>query len=385
MTPDLPISQFAKAQQKLLSLCGRQFGRLSVQFHPELSPMGWHLGHCVFTDYYWIQQQLLGVSVPSKKLQSIYAPELLAKHRRGENLPEDRQLLIWAKKEQQKNNDLIRNFYEATLASHELMQNSFLLYFLIQHYGQHRETLHMILVQQLLSSPNKFTAQQPLRLTDPDPVIVTLPAGRYAIGGEQKAPCYDNEYPNHKVQMNAVAISNRLVSNGEYYAFMQDMGYQSSCYWSGVGWEWCKQYNITHPAYWRQDARKNWFGTDINGPYDLIVEAPVWGISYYEAQAFATWAGARLPHEYEWEAAKKSSLLEGAGQVWEWCINDFHPYEGFSAFPYIGYSVPYFDGSHYVLKGGSIYTENIIKRASFRNYYQPDKRHHFAGCRLVFT
>jgi len=121
----------------------------------------------------------------------------------------------------------------------------------------------------------------------------------------------------------------------------------------------------------------------------LPLPIPVWGINYHEAQAFANWASlhhgqTRLPHEYEWEAAKQSDCLKITGQVWEWCQNSFHPYVNFRAFPYDGYSMPYFDASHFVMKGASRYTENVIQRNSFRNYYQADKRHQFAGCRLVF-
>ena len=121
-----------------------------------------------------------------------------------------------------------------------------------------------------------------------------------------------------------------------------------------------------------------------HGPVDLAPTGSVYGISRYEAEAFAHWANARLPHEYEWETADRMKLLQNSGKVWEWCTNTLHPYTGFKAFPYEGYSVPYFDGTHYVLKGGSIYTQDVIHRPSFRNYYQSDKRHLFSGLRLVF-
>ena len=110
----------------------------------------------------------------------------------------------------------------------------------------------------------------------------------------------------------------------------------------------------------------------------------MYGISFHEAQAFSHWARARLPHEHEWEAAVKSEQLHNTGQVWEWCANTFHPYQGFSAFPYDEYSKPWFDDNHYVLRGASRHTRPEIRRASFRNFFNPDKRHIFAGLRLVF-
>ncbi|HKJ09285.1 MAG TPA: SUMF1/EgtB/PvdO family nonheme iron enzyme, partial [Gammaproteobacteria bacterium] len=111
---------------------------------------------------------------------------------------------------------------------------------------------------------------------------------------------------------------------------------------------------------------------------------PVLGINHHEASAYAAWAGAQLPHEYQWEAACRLGLLEHTGRAWEWCANTFHPYEGFESFPYREYSTPWLGGDHYTLKGGSLHTRPPVKRASFRNFYEPDKRHIFAGLRLVY-
>lgn len=123
---------------------------------------------------------------------------------------------------------------------------------------------------------------------------------------------------------------------------------------------------------------------DETGTRDLAADDPVSGVNHHEASAFARWAGARLPHEYEWESAARRRLLERSGAVWEWCANVFHPYIGFAAFPYEGYSVPYFDGRHFTLRGGSRLTQAPIRRPTFRNYYTAEKRHICAGIRLVF-
>ena len=108
------------------------------------------------------------------------------------------------------------------------------------------------------------------------------------------------------------------------------------------------------------------------------------GLSRFEAAAFARWAGGALPHEYQWEVARRRGVLDGVGAAWEWCANAFHPYPGFRAYPYREYSAPWYDGRHFALRGGGRYTEPEIKRASFRNYYTADCRHIFAGVRLLY-
>ena len=98
----------------------------------------------------------------------------------------------------------------------------------------------------------------------------------------------------------------------------------------------------------------------------------------------AAWADARLPHEFEWEAAADLGLLQNIGYVWEWCSNALSPYPGFQAFPYDRYSTPWFDDHHLVLRGGSLYTDPGLRRNSFRNFFEPHVRHHFGGLRLAF-
>ena len=377
------IEKLHSYQQKLLALCAGCGNDFNIQFHPDLSPVGWHLGHCVYTEIYWIRQRLLQLSVDDKILSSIYQPEYTRKNRRSAALPAYEQLHDWAETTQQGNGDLLRR-YHGRLINHRLMQNDFLLKFLIQHYAQHYETLMMVLLQRATQKVNNFSTPQVLQSLPPNATSRLLKRGHYPIGAQNHFLPYDNENPCREIELNDTMIADRPVSNGEYLSFMEAAGYQTRAFWSAAGWHWRQQHNIYHPEFWYQDSQQKWFGVDIKGPHPLSSEAPVWGLSYYEAQAYAKWAGARLPHEYEWEAAQQDGLLENSGRVWEWCHNSFHPYPGFKAFPYTGYSQPYFDGNHYVMKGGCRYTQKEIKRASFRNYYQADKRHQLAGLRLVF-
>ena len=368
-------------QQKVLDLCEKYSEDFNIQYHPDLSPLGWHLGHCVYTETHWIREQLLNISSPDQKLKSHYVPELANKSQRGEALPDHSELCQWAKERQQENLQLITNYQNSN--NHPLMQHDFLLHFLIQHYAQHFEVMHMILMQKGLQECVDFEVKQPLSSSELNISSVQLKAGRYNIGSQTDFLPYDNEYPAHEFQIDDINIAEQAVSNGEFLSFMEQSAYQNPEYWSQDGWRWKEKFDISCPEFWLRDNHQNWFGVDIDGPQDLEPAHPVWGLNHYEAQAFSNWSGSRLPHEYEWEAAKQNDCLKNTGEVWEWCQNSFHPYPEFEAFPYDGYSMPYFDGSHFVMKGTSRYTEYVIQRSSFRNYYQADKRHQFAGCRLV--
>ena len=386
--------QFSTYQQKLLSLCEKHREDFNIQYHPDLSPLGWHLGHCVYTETYWIREQLLGQAIPDQTLKLYYVPELAEKSDRGEALPEHPDLCQWARENQQENLKLISQYQNSSSNSNNrpLMQNHFLLHFLIQHYAQHFEVIHMILMQRALQNSVDFSVQQPLTSSEINTSTVLLNAGSYTIGAQTGFLPYDNEYPPHEFKTGTIKIADKPVSNSEFLLFMEESGYQTQEYWDQEGWQWKEKFNISCPEFWRQDSQENWFGVDIEDPHELDPEFPVWGLNYFEALAVANWSGGRLPHEYEWEAAKQHDCLKNTGQVWEWCQNSFHPYQGtaqgfkqeFRAFPYDGYSIPYFDGSHFVMKGASRYTQEVIRRSSFRNYYQADKRYQFAGCRLVF-
>ncbi len=386
MTTRALIELLCGYQQKVLDLCEKYSEDFNIQYHPDLSPLGWHLGHCVYTETYWIREQLLSLSSPDQKLKTHYVPELAKKLERGDALPDYVELCQWAKERQQKNLQLIKNYQESN--HHPLMQHDFVMHFLIQHYAQHFEIMHMILMQKTLQRCDSFEVKQPLRSRKLNTSTIHLKAGSYCIGSQTDFLPYDNEYPVHEFKTDDINIAKHPISNSEFLLFMEQSAYQNSEYWSSEGWQWKEKFDASCPEFWLKDSSQNWFTVNITGHQELEPSNPVWGINHYEAQAFANWASlyhgqTRLPHEYEWEAVKKNDCLENTGQAWEWCANNFHPYAEFRAFPYDGYSMPYFNGAHFVMKGASRYTENVIQRSSFRNYYQADKRHQFAGCRLV--
>ena len=376
-------NQLQKYQNQVLQFCRDNPELYNVQFHPDLSPLGWHLGHCVYTEGYWIREVFLEDASCRDDGCEIYNPLLMEKSKRSAALPEYETMCTWAAQHQQQNLCMLKTNRDHK-DMRDLMDNDFLLHFLVQHYAQHLETMQMVLSQALLQH-NEHTGLHPLLKSNPViPETCELGAGQFRIGRMDERLPYDNEYPAHEVTINTCHIMKRTVNNAEYLRFVESGGYQQSSYWSAQGWQWRQQNNITHPAHWQPCENGSWHVFSNGNTQSNADLEPVYGISYHEASAFAGWAGGRLAHEYEWEIASLEGLLQDTGIVWEWCRNTFFPYKGFTPFPYEGYSMPYYDGNHYTLKGGSYYTRPEIKRPTFRNYYQPDKNFLFAGIRLVF-
>ncbi len=380
--PEL-LNTLQEEQGRLLAFCKSLGTDINRQAHPDLSPPGWHLGHCIFTENYWLRERLLGIEYTDDKHTRLYNPEYSEKRLRGKRIPPMQTLLSWAMKSHAINRQLITHL-NGHVREPRLMQDDYLIHFLIQHYAQHFETLQIIAMQQALVEAQEFFVRHPLEGSIVNQICQIIPAGRYSVGADLPDRPYDNEYPAYTVDIDATAIAARPVSNTEYLGFMEDGGYRRKDFWCDAGWQWVNTLNKQSPEYWHPDSEGYWYALTPRGPADLDMDEPVYGINWYEARAFANWVGGRLPHEHEWETANRLGLLEATGKVWEWCANHFFPYPGFRAFPYNGYSAPYFDGAHYTLKGGSRLSRDIIKRPSFRNYYQADKRFIYAGLRLVY-
>ncbi len=353
------------------------------QYHPDLSPPGWHLGHCTYTECYWLQEVVLGDDRFTAPVANLYTPGVTPKPERGTRLPPHDVLLQWVHGMQSLNAETL-DTAPAALVEHPLMQDDYLLHFLIQHYSQHYETMLAALTQRSLgSATTDFQVAQPFTASPLRQDRVSVPAGHYRIGGMAPA-AYDNELPPQQATLGPCDIARHPVSNSEYLAFMEAGAYANEIYWDKAGWQWQQQQSASCPEHWRRDDAGNWYGIGVRGAYELDGTDVLHGISRYEAVAFASWAGGRLPHEHQWEVACRLQLLEQTGRAWEWCDNSFYPYAGFQPFPYKEYSQPWFDQKHYTLRGGSLHTRPAVKRVSFRNFHTPEKRHIFAGLRLVY-
>ncbi|MDY6943162.1 MAG: SUMF1/EgtB/PvdO family nonheme iron enzyme [Pseudomonadota bacterium] len=375
------LDRFAALQRLTLTLAGRLDDKNArIQHHSELSPLAWHLGHTVCVEVHWLAEQVCGEKILSETENTVYFPENLTKPLRAERLPPLEALQFWAERHQAAN--LAR--WQTAPADHPLMKDGYLLHFLIQHYAQHLEIMHMILQCAALAgaSGNAVEARPPLMATRPSNRWAAHPGGPVRCGDSDNPAPYDNEQPATDTDLAPFLISPHPVTNGEFLAFMESGGYADDRWWDEAGLHWRAQNQPEHPFHWRLGPN-GWIAVSATGPEPLPAHAAVYGVNRFEAAAYARWVGARLPHEHEWESAFRAGLIQRTGEAWEWCDNAFFPYPGYRAYPYEGYSKPWFDGAHFTLKGGSPFTQPEIHRPGFRNFYGADKRHIFAGLRLA--
>jgi ergothioneine biosynthesis protein EgtB len=231
--------------------------------------------------------------------------------------------------------------------------------------------------------------------------------GVYEIGYDGDAFAFDSERPRHEVYLQSFELSERLVTCGDYIEFIEDGGYEEVDLWLSDGWATLQDEGWAHPLYWtREDGQ--WFVYTLSGLRELDPDEPLCHVSYYEADAFARWAGARLPTEAEWEVASRETPLEGHflesgrrhpspsndvddetfeqmfGDVWEWTASPYAPYPGFESFE--GAMAEYngkFMCNQYVLRGGSCVTPESHVRRTYRNFFYPEGRWQFSGLRLA--
>ena len=369
------------------------------QAHPDFSPVGWHLGHIAFTEAYWILEYLGGLPPLFPEYKRLFAADGLPKTER-QNLPSPEFIQDYL--------NIVREEVLAYLNKASLAAEERLWRWLIQHESQHGETIAVILHLFDSKQPN----QNQLHLPPPIPSMITIPSGEFILGSTA-IMAQDNESPTSLIYLDSYAIDKYPVTCGEYQEFITLGGYDHPQHWSEEGWYWKESYSITQPLYWDETRIRRYH--------------PVYGVSYYEADAYARFVGKRLPTELEWEKAaswhpgeqKKYHYPWGdhlpnisncnhhlnvggttpvnaypqgqspwgcydlLGNVWEWTASDFVGYSDFESYPYPGYSQTYFDNKHRVLRGGSWATRSWALRATFRNWYYPEIRQVVVGFRCV--
>ena len=205
--------------------------------------------------------------------------------------------------------------------------------------------------------------------------------GVVEIGHDGNGFAFDNEQPRHTVMLRPFRIASRPVSNRDYLAFMEDGGYRRPEFWLSDGWAKVQEEGWSAPLYWLEDDDGSRSVFTLAGAQALDFDAPVMHVSFFEAAAFAAWAGRRLPTEFEWEA---SSQQFGFGEVWEWTRSSYDPYPGFK--PFGGTASEYngkFMVGQLVLRGGSFATPPGHGRATYRNFFPASARWQFSGIRLA--
>jgi len=212
---------------------------------------------------------------------------------------------------------------------------------------------------------------------------LAFPGGTVTLGSAPGSNfVFDNEKWAHEAAHAAFEIDRRPVTHGEFAAFVNAGGYARPDLWSGAGREWLAGEGAQHPIYWRRD-RGRWNVRRFDRWLALPESEAMMHVSRFEAEAYAAWRGARLPTVAEWmRGAGDAEFVPGS--VWEWTATAFAPYPGFEADPYTDYSVPWFDGAYAELRGaGSFVTDPALARATFRNFYTPDRRDPFVGFRTA--
>jgi gamma-glutamyl hercynylcysteine S-oxide synthase len=404
---------------------------LRAQHDPLLSPLVWDLGHIAGFEELWLTRNLDG-PIEFVELPGLYNPFEHPRRERGA-------LALPGRAEAVAHLAAVRERVLERLGSTDfenglpLLRDGYVYRMVVQHEAQHNET--MVQTMQLMRGGDYHPAER----QEPPPVrdaalatagaagtMVTVPAGTYAIGTYDRTAAYDNERPRHAVSLHSYQIDITPVTNGQYLRFIADGGYTRPDLWSGAGRAWLEESRAQAPLYWEQNGSEWMTRTmDRRGPVDPA--HPVSHVTYHEAEAFARWAGKRLPTETEWEVAATWDPAIGAprcypwgdepptarlanvdqltfgtapvgayarnvsplgcygmiGDVWEWTASDFSAYPGYVTFPYPEYSEVFFGNEYKVLRGGSWATRASVARSTFRNWDYPIRRQIFSGFRCA--
>jgi ergothioneine biosynthesis protein EgtB len=390
---------------------------MMVQSCPEASPAKWHLAHTAW----FFESFILRDFLPGYRLFNEDFPWLFNSYYRSfTEFPEKR---LRASFSRPGLDDILRyrsyvdegierllevNPDPEALRRIELGAN---------HEEQHQELLLTDILHAFYTNPLRpiyrpFDSNQDMRSASAEPLrFIHFNGGLIDVGFSDSGFCYDNELPRHRVWLEPYALADRLITNREYAEFIADGGYRKSELWLSAGWDAIEQNGWRSPLYWNAEG-ESWTLYTLRGETSLeeAADAPVSHITYFEADAFARWAGKRLPTEFEWEAAAETQPVSGNlldaefltpaptsaasnsgdqlrqlwGDCWEWTSSAYLGYPGFA--PLEGSLGEYngkFMSGQMVLRGGSCVTPQPHIRSSYRNFFQPETRWQFSGIRLA--
>jgi iron(II)-dependent oxidoreductase len=360
-------------------------------FHTGLAPLAWYLGRSVYQETYWLREVIQGDDDLTSRVRELFHLGDPTYEAQWERLPPRDHLLNWALEIQEEN--LTRLANPGMLPDHPLLHQERIQQHILQEHHRIYEAMLVTLAERnLLQDADGYGITTQLQSQSPAMESVGISQGHYRIGAKVPASAYDNELPEQVVELSSFRIARQPVSNAVYLRFMEEDGYGERSFWSDTGWDWLLQRQCRQPHHWRRDEEENWYAMGLNGPFDLVAEDPVMGINHHEATAFAAWlaekgedfTGAVLQHEYQWEVAVRTQVLQEYGRIWEWCSNSFHPYAEFQPAPDGVGITEDFNDTLYSLRGASLYTQGSLRRPSYRNRSLAENRYLFTGTRLVF-
>ncbi len=402
---------------------------LHRQHDPLMSPIAWDLGHIAHFEELWLVRNLEG-PVEFGEMPGMFNPFEHPRRVRGAltlpSLDECRTLM-----------EEIRARVQARLQAvqfddaNQLLRDGYVYSMVLQHEYQHGETILQTLQLKQgepYAAPRVYRAPvAPLPSAMPArAAMVRFPGGSVRLGTDDRRVAYDNERPVYETDAAPFSIDVYPATNADYLRFMRDAGYARRELWSDEGWAWLADAQVDAPKYWYQEGDE-WRSRVMDVVAPVNPDVPVCHVCYYEADAFARWAGKRLPTEQEWEiaagwdassdhmrafpwgdepatparanvdqlsfeVAPLGAYVENwsplgcygmIGDVWEWTSSDFHQYPGYEMFPYKEYSDVFFGPDYKVLRGGSWATRAGVARNTFRNWDYPIRRQIFSGFRCA--
>ncbi|MEU8242825.1 ergothioneine biosynthesis protein EgtB [Actinoplanes missouriensis] len=393
------------------------------QHSPLMSPLVWDLAHVGNQEELWLVRDVGGRDPVRQDIDELYdAFKHARKDRPALPLLDPGQARAYVAQVRDKALDVLD--HARFDPERPLLDNGFAFGMIVQHEQQHDET--MLATHQLRAGDPVLTAPAPPPSRTPVSGEVFVAGGPFTMGTSTDAWALDNERPAHVVDVPAFFIDAAPVTNGQYREFIAAGGYDDPRWWSDRGWAYRVKAWLVAPLHWLHDGTR-WHNRQFGRVSPINPAEPVVHVCYFEAEAYAAWAGKRLPTEAEWEKAARfdpatgrsrrfpwgdespeprhanlgqrhlspapvGAYPDGAsplgvhqmiGDVWEWLSSDFDPYPGFAAFPYREYSEVFFGGDYKMLRGGSFGTDAAAGRSTFRNWDHPIRRQIFSGFRLA--
>jgi len=405
--PNTLSKQYQRIRAITIDLCrDLESEDFVVQSMPDVSPTKWHLAHMTwFFERFVLQSHLPGYKVFREEFDYLFNSYYYTAgfmHPRPNRGLLSRPSVATVMTYREHVDNAMLELLEKN-GSDEVIKE--LVTVGMNHEQQHQELLLTDIKHVFSRNPSKpvfsLRLQIPTKQSLVEHIFVCGQSDVQEIGAEGDGFCFDNELPRHKTFLQEHEIGSRLITNGEYFEFIQDKGYETVDLWLSDGWAKLRERGWNRPLYWNEELTTEF---TLGGEREIDFSAPVSHVSYYEADAFARWAGARLPTEGEWEVAAREHPVSGNfsesgrlqpvaasenehqyfGDVWEWTSSAYSAYPGFK--PHAGTLGEYngkFMCNQMTVRGGSCVSSAEHIRATYRSFFYPDSRWQFLGIRLA--